>query len=252
MAEFVKKTFMGYKTVADGQSDYECGHVVLTRDEYNDLLYEKRRLEREILTVTQNAKYSSEALKNETENRIKQIMEQNENELDKAREEIEYLNGLNKNLLRISRERANADRKLKPKKKHTGYAVLTSEEKEYRYKSRFGERQIAVLWQTVLQTPYSVEFTEEHVRNLLKEMSSGQGRLFILGKIGIDASYTGRYEDMVQDRKYDAEKARLNILLAKKLRANYRSGYWELILTHTKPLGLLPEEIRVTYSHRLC
>lgn len=30
-----------------------------------------------------------------------------------------YLAGLNENLLRIARERANADRKLKPKKEHT-------------------------------------------------------------------------------------------------------------------------------------
>ena len=45
-----------------------------------------------------------------------------------------YLAGLNENLLRIARERANADRKLKPKKEHTGYVVVSSTEKEYRYK----------------------------------------------------------------------------------------------------------------------
>ena len=56
-------------------------------------------------------------------------------DLEEACRKIEYLNGLNKNLLRIARERANADRKLRPKKTHTGYVVLTSSEKEYRYKT---------------------------------------------------------------------------------------------------------------------
>ena len=45
---------------------------------------------------------------------------------------------LNANLLRITKERANAERDLKPKKEHTGYVVLTSAEKESRYKDLYG------------------------------------------------------------------------------------------------------------------
>ena len=52
-----------------------------------------------------------------------------EGELEEERRESAYQRGLNKNLLRIARERANADRKLKPKKEHTGYVVVASEEK---------------------------------------------------------------------------------------------------------------------------
>ena len=33
MAEFVKKTALGYKAVQGGQSDYECTHAILTKAE---------------------------------------------------------------------------------------------------------------------------------------------------------------------------------------------------------------------------
>ena len=37
MAEFVKKTALGYKAVPGGYSDGECSHVILTKTEYENL-----------------------------------------------------------------------------------------------------------------------------------------------------------------------------------------------------------------------
>ena len=38
-----------------------------------------------------------------------------------------------------------------------------------------------------------------------------------------------------------------NVLVAQqqRLRANFRAGYWELVLMHTRPLGIVPPEMRV-------
>ena len=33
-------------------------------------------------------------------------------------------------------------------------------------------------------------------------------------------------------------------MLERWLRANYRSGYWELALLHTKPLSVVPPDMR--------
>ena len=33
-------------------------------------------------------------------------------------------------------------------------------------------------------------------------------------------------------------------MLKPKLRANYKTGYWEVIFLHTRPLGLVPAEMR--------
>lgn len=41
---------------------------------------------------------------------------------------------------------------------------------------------------------------------------------------------------------HDKQKA---IMLARKQRANYRTGYWVVIFTHTKSLGVVPEDMRV-------
>ena len=57
-----------------------------------------------------------------------------EADLAAERAESAHQRALNANLLRISRERANADRKLKPKKEHTGYVVVVSEETDHQYK----------------------------------------------------------------------------------------------------------------------
>lgn len=107
-------------------------------------------------------------------------------DLEEACRKIEYLNGLNKNLLRIARERANADRKLRPKKTHTGYVVLTSSEKEYRYKTMRKENAVAGLWETALQSPYSVDFTEEQARALTEELvQPNENSETIVGRIAL-------------------------------------------------------------------
>ena len=51
-----------------------------------------------------------------------QIKEVNQ-KLAAANEEISYQRRLNENVLRINLERANAARKIKPKKEHNGYLI---------------------------------------------------------------------------------------------------------------------------------
>ena len=45
MAEYAKKTPMGYKVLPDNSSVREATHVVLTKEEHEQLLQEKRSLE---------------------------------------------------------------------------------------------------------------------------------------------------------------------------------------------------------------
>ena len=47
---------------------------------------------------------------------MKKTVDELKQEVEALHQRAEYLDGLNRNLLRIARERANADRKLKPKK----------------------------------------------------------------------------------------------------------------------------------------
>ena len=45
-----------------------------------------------------------------------------------------------------------------------------------------------MLWETVLETPYFIDFTEEQAREQTKELT---GSVWLVGRLGINASYGG-------------------------------------------------------------
>jgi len=164
-------------------------------------------------------------------------------ELSAERAEREYQQGLNTNLLRISKERANASRKLKPKKEHSGYVVISSTERDHYYKYGANRRKV-ILWETVLQTPFSIDFTEEQARTESEELfQKNEAGIWPIGKIGINAQYLDGYGRLVWNDNAE-EWLQYNVMVEKKLRANFRAGYWELIIMHTKPLDIVPAEMR--------
>lgn len=237
IAEFVKKTVLGYKEAPGGQSDPECTHVILTLDEYTDM---GRKIARAKADADEVRVEAGKQLRKDRED-MKKTVDELKQEVEALHQRAEYLDGLNRNLLRIARERANADRKLKPKKRHTGYVVVSSMEKMQRM-----NRDMVKLWETVLETPYSVEFTEEQVREQTKELTgSGEDETWVVSRIGIDASWDGEYEGLMAYPHWSMEeKKNWNIMLKRRLRANYKTGYWEVSFFHTKPLGIVPADMR--------
>ena len=193
MPEFKKKTALGLRDLPE--NGQECTHVLLTHSEYDGLLAKVACAERDARSVyTAASQKIAQAERNSAQAKEAAYAEVDavQKDLEEACRKIEYLNGLNKNLLRIARERANADRKLRPKKTHTGYVVLTSSEKEYRYKTMRKENAVAGLWETALQSPYSVDFTEEQARALTEELvQPNENSETIVGRIGIDTYYHG-------------------------------------------------------------
>lgn len=250
MAEFVRKAAIGYKEVHGGQSNPECTHVILTKKEYKELIEKISKAEREVEEV----RYISEGNVQDEKRRTRKIVDeveaifaQKEMELKKTldveRKECELQRGLNKNLLRIARERANADRKLRPKKDHTGYVVVASMEKEHRYKDSDGYWKHVVLWETVIETPYIVRLEEPEVKNLTQELFQyGENEKWMISRIGINARYERGYADMVRNKDWK-EHARYNVMVDQRLKANYRTGYWEIIFLHTKPLASVPVDM---------
>ena len=253
MARFVKDGAFGYKAVPGGQSDPECTHVILKLTEYDKLLQEKARAEQEARSTKYDAERAIDKAKRDASYTAQKAAEEArqtvagiESALATERAESAHQRALNANLLRIAKERANADRKLKPKKEHTGYVVATSEEREYRY--RDGKKwKKAKLWETVLQSYYSVDFTEEVARTQIERDLFPKGETWLIAEIGISGRYGGRYEGMIEDTSVSEDFLKHNILLAgqQRLRANFRSGYWELVFMHTKALGVVPPNMRV-------
>lgn len=257
MARFVKEgTFGGYKDVPGGQYDPECTHVILKLKEYDKLLQEKARAEQEVRNIKYDADREIQRVQSDAQRRVlataaevEHKMETLEQELVEAQKEAEYQRGLNANLLRISKERANADRKLKPKKEHTGYFVVSTLEKDYRFKISRSQWSQVRLWETMLQSLYSVDFTEEQARIQIREdlFGADEDSLWLIGGIGIVLAYDGRYEDLIKEKDWETKYKAENIALEQelKLRANFRAGYWEASFLHTRPLGIVPPEMRV-------
>lgn len=253
MSEFVKKTTLNYRAVPGGYADPECSHVILTKQEYDQIMREKAQAELD----KQNAIYEADRIlqkAQETAKRQAQFdKEAVQHQVEAIRQELEtekmesaYQRGLNENLLRISKERANADRKLKPKKEHTGYVVVSSIEKEHRFRDSYNHWKTVTLWETVLQSPHPVDFTEEQARkqmleDLFQEDENGD---WLIQKIGITADYGDGYAKLIGDKDWREVYQQYNVMLERRLKANYRARYWELVFVHTKALGVIPGEMR--------
>ena len=124
--------------------------------------------------------------------------------------------------------------------------MTSSEEKEYRYRDGKKWKKVK-LWETVLQSPYTVDYAEEQARVQITRELFPKGGDWLIAKIVITGRYGGVYEGMFEDSAVRDEFLRSNIILAQqqRLRANFRVGYWELVFMHTKPLGVVPPEMRV-------
>ena len=248
MAEYAKKTPMGYKVLPDNSSVREATHVVLTKEEHEQLLQEKRSLEWNLQSQRNELTAQLQEVKDDAFQRVsaaeataKQCAREMEIKLVRTQQIAAYWEQLNEDLLRISKERANADRNLRPKKQHTGYVVLISAEKERRYEvPNKLKMEHAMLWETVIQTPYSVDFTEEQVR----QQTGTEEALLLLQRIGITADHSADCEKNGMNEVLKGPGKTGNVILSRFLRANFRAGYWELILLHTKSLGLVPKEMR--------
>lgn len=246
MSEFVRKSALGYKPVSGGHSDPELTHVILTKAEYDNLRDQIQAARKEttvaldkVAQVERQAASKIQQIKTEAGLQLEDL----QRKLDEEALKTKYQKGLNTNLLRISKERANAARKLKPKKEHSGYVVISSAEKSHSYK-KGANRGTVMLWETVLQTPFSVDFTEEQARTETEDLfQKDESGAWPIGKIGINGQYLAGYGEMIRDRN-STEWAKYNVMVNKKLRANFRAGYWELILLHTKPLDVVPAEMR--------
>ena len=240
---------VGYKPV-NGSSDPECTHVILTLDEYDELhqriraaINDGKRAKDEAARAAAASAANAEAAVKKIQEDSAQKIAQLQNKVEIERAGKEYQIGLSLNFKRIARERANADRGIRPKKERSGYVVLASRQKKYRYKKNRNDMAEVYLWETVIQTPYSVDFTAEQAMTETQELfARDENGEWLIGKLGICGEYNGKYEEMLADRRC-ATWMDYNIIVEKIFNANVKAGYWEVIITHTKPLDNIGTEL---------
>ena len=241
---------VGYKAVVGGSSDPECTHVILTLDEYDELHQRIRAAINDGKRAKEEAARAAAASADNAEKAVRKIQEEAAQKIEQMQKRLTveqeakiYQMGLNQDFKRIARERANADRGIKPKKERSGYVVLSSRQKKYKYKQNRDHVAEVYLWETVIQTPYVVSFTAEQAMTETQELfeRDEQGD-WMIGRLGIAGEYDGKYEEMLADRQC-ATWRNYNIIVEKIFNANAKAGYWEIIITHTKPLDNIGTEL---------
>lgn len=125
--------------------------------------------------------------------------------------------------------------------------MLYSEEKDYPYRQD-GKLCRARLWETTLQSPYPAELAEEAARRRFEEELFPEEDEWLSAKLGITGRYCESYEKMRVEMKQEPENPFFqgNVALAvqQRLKRNFRSGYWEAMIVHTKPLSVVPPDMR--------
>ena len=263
MAQYLKKGSLGRMVPADGGvSDPELEEVRMSASEYKKLMQDVRNLqsqlsserqehEREVDNVRSDAaRYKKRLLANFN----KKVDEMNERihsadvKIASAVNEAQRQTDLNYNLLRISKERANAKRGLQPKKKHSGYRfsgkIMQTKVVCGRDKKR-GTLYTDV-WTATLETPYDATIALELIEDrIFADLMNEDG---ILQRMNVsfwcisgeeNRLWCGSYEDAADDENFNKK----NYLFSYKFMANPKSGFWEVQITTREQVKILPEMI---------
>ena len=144
--------------------------------------------------------------------------------------DIKEAEELNYNLKRICRERANADRGLKPKKQHNGFVVLSTASYFERYHlSDDRETKEFLAYRTVIQTPCTANFPLKSVLVILKEDDYVR---FL--RLGFDWNACFGDNDNAESQKVNYRNG--NYAFRWNLKVSLQKKYWEIEVCHTKPL----------------
>lgn len=181
-----KKLMKSFDSVEEAP-DYT--HVMLTRDEWD---------------------YFCDQV-NDMKARHKENMTLASSKVESLNSEVEVLRQQNENLMRICKERANADRKISPKKLNRGYILLGMRQQD----CFIGKNKYRGVKATI-QLPCNVNFSFDAMNNYLSKDNWGD---YILECV--DNPYTCKGTIPYDANEYDV------LIYDVKYNMNYRSGYWE-------------------------
>ena len=224
--QIVKKSLTGYR---ETEEEYAT-HVILSFNEYENLKHIETKY---IATENQYSNLydiSTNQQKNikdlEGQINLKNIkIDDLYGELQDAKSEIERQKYLNSNLKRISKERSNSERGIKPKKHHHGYIILTYN--EHIHKRVIHNNWLKTnCWKVRIQSPYNAyipydviekDIDDDLKNKLMKELK--------IDKVCLLRDYGSReWGETVSD--YLNQK--LNFIFKKEYKANGISGFWEV------------------------
>ena len=296
MPRFYKKGALGRMIEAEGgSSDPELAEVRMTEEEYHGMVdriisakkdAESARADAvdRIKAVKRSAQEEATGYKRQMEadadkrvSAAQASARRSEEEASSLREQLSQMTAdlrneqnLNRNLLRIMKERANQARGIKPKKERDGYVVLESRQWTERYtedvwdteehKKQYDnsndrksaiyngflriDHKTAEVWRSVVQTPYNASLPIKQILNLIEEEISA-----VLADIGVETRLKTEYNGTYYNFGIHDDGHEKNGMYRWKYKSNFRVGLWELEIFTTKSLRV-PEHRRPSQRTR--
>ena len=283
MGIYVKKTITGYKMLSEANRS-DATHYLVTVDEYDDIRQQltqsasavtnmreevsrevkaayddaNARLKESLSDFKQRSEYQKRKLTSDIASRDDRIRELKDL-IEKADKDLQAERDLQKNLLRIAKERANQKRDIRPKKQHDGYIVLETgqwlekylclvwadgidpadykEPEDFQYaKDHSLFRQLpkeTIVWRSVLQTPYEATLPIEEVGPRIEQ----ELRENVLQDLGCASMVASEKNGEWPDEEATTNETMECILYRWRYRASYqRAGLWEVEVHTTRPL----------------
>lgn len=165
--------------------------------------------------------------------------------IQEHKKELDRVNSLNSNLLRISRERANQERNLRPKKSHKGFVVLNRQSLYYKLYSNVKpnpkSKQVNYIefpcFKIKIQTPFDASISFDLIEDEIKSSFYS-----FIEDLGINTWYKydsiisqpiSKMNDIIFNNQYD------NFIFKYSYIANFKSNLWEIEVYTKKDLTFI-------------
>ena len=229
---------------------HEATHIIISLDEYHQICGERKRAIEDREKIIRDAKKFVEKKKMEADANVSKAQEEAsekiktmEAQVEKAEAEAKRQAELNRNLLRITRERANAKRGLRPKKNHSGYRIagkIMQRSIVSGYSKKNGPEH-SDAWVVTLECPYDATIPIEQIKDrIIGDLTNGG----ILEQMKVNYLLTdstlwkGRYADAVKKKE-----ANQNYLFDYRFMTNTKSGLWEIQISATDAITMPPDMV---------
>ena len=236
MEKAYKGMMGGYAVWKEGDEKHEPTHKILTNDEYDELQRKIRSLKNQ--HDNEKTAHSNDVAKEQQKSVadhnaiVKQANEAIENankRVQKAEKERDEALSLNVNLKRICKENANAKRGIKPKKQHSGFVIVRTQEARDRIplKKGFEDRRV---YKTTVETPYSIHLAIADVEP--SAWDDGLSELF-------GSAWTDHNSNNLSGA-LNEENIHKNFIYRQDWQTG-KNDLWEIVCWHTKPITMAKE-----------
>lgn len=250
--DYAYKGFTGsYSPIKEGDEKHSATHVIMTIKEYNELVEKNRELNRKLSAEESNhrsdvanVKYEASEYKKKADEAAQAKMDEAERKVASIKNELNRQIRLNQNLLRISKERANAKRGLQPKKTHSGYRFVGKicQTQVVKTREKGKAPTYAWVWTATIETPYAVTIPVDTIADKiaveLREVLDKSGIVIytVNGNPSIiwRCSYTEAVKTINEDQIHD-------VAFDHKYMANAKTGLWEIQITTVKQITVTTE-----------